>query len=258
MSLAAHVYLIWVVQPIGLSEPPRKDRPPVLALALAEFSMESVNSPASSPRPDIKGANVPRKAVRTLPPRKQPPPARKRVKPMRSRTEPVTLAPPMTEAFAFEPDGRFPLPEKASPVAAPETPQPLETVRQPTPPPSPVDKPQVKEPSPSSVPQPANLPSVRRPQGVKTAAHPQGNQKPVYPPEAIRQGLEGLVTVKVRVSATGKVLQATLHESSGHRLLDEATLRHAEQLRFTPAYEGDTPVESIYWYSARFRLVSPY
>lgn len=58
---------------------------------------------------------------------------------------------------------------------------------------------------------------------------------PSYPQAAIRERLEGEVVLSVRVSADGTVLEATVLNASGHRVLDEAAIRNVSARRF-PVY----------------------
>ena len=54
-----------------------------------------------------------------------------------------------------------------------------------------------------------------------------------YPPEAIRQGLEGEAIVMLRLGGDGGVLAAQIAKSSGYLILDEAALR---AIRATPRF----------------------
>jgi protein TonB len=63
---------------------------------------------------------------------------------------------------------------------------------------------------------------------------------PAYPQTAIRERLEGDVVLRVRVAADGTVLEATVLNASGHRVLDEAAIRNVSARRF-PVY---TPLGS--------------
>jgi len=59
--------------------------------------------------------------------------------------------------------------------------------------------------------------------------------QPRYPDRARRAGQEGTVLVAVEVLENGRCGGVRLHESSGHRLLDDAALRAATRCRFRPA-----------------------
>lgn len=70
--------------------------------------------------------------------------------------------------------------------------------------------------------------------------------QPEYPEAARRKGQEGSVVVEVRIGADGRVKEASIAESSGSPLLDEAASRHARRhWRFHPATRGAELVESI-------------
>jgi TonB family protein len=47
---------------------------------------------------------------------------------------------------------------------------------------------------------------------------------PNYPGAALRNHLEGTVTIEIRVDESGKVTDANIQKSSGHTPLDEAAL----------------------------------
>jgi periplasmic protein TonB len=52
----------------------------------------------------------------------------------------------------------------------------------------------------------------------------------LYPPEAVRQGLEGEVVVLLELGEDGRIMQAAVAGGSGYALLDEAALRAVQQL----------------------------
>ncbi|MCX7170033.1 MAG: energy transducer TonB [Proteobacteria bacterium] len=55
-----------------------------------------------------------------------------------------------------------------------------------------------------------------------------------YPPEAIARGLEGEVRLLLTLAPDGKVLDAQIVSSSGHRLLDQAAAEAAYAMRRLP------------------------
>lgn len=63
-----------------------------------------------------------------------------------------------------------------------------------------------------------------------------------YPDLLQRAGLGGVVTVWVRIDAAGTVDSVRLSGSAGYPALDEAALRVAPLMRFTPARENDVPI----------------
>lgn len=78
--------------------------------------------------------------------------------------------------------------------------------------------------------------------------------EPVYPERARRAGVEGRVTIQLRISATGEVLAAAVAESSGSASLDAAALAAAQASRFAPASAGARPVAAEASATYRFEL----
>lgn len=73
----------------------------------------------------------------------------------------------------------------------------------------------------------------------------------LYPPEALRRGLEGEVVLLLELGEGGRVLEATVASSSGHPLLDEAALRAASRLgSIAPASAGKAILLPV-----RFRIL---
>lgn len=58
-----------------------------------------------------------------------------------------------------------------------------------------------------------------------------------YPEEAKKQGVEGVVVIKVTVSDQGEVEHLEIGYSSGNESLDQAAIDSVKQWRFIPAYE---------------------
>jgi protein TonB len=80
------------------------------------------------------------------------------------------------------------------------------------------------------------------------------NPKPVYPPMSRRQGEEGKVVLRVRVSAQGTSLAVDIKQSSGFTRLDEAARAAVEKWRFVPARQGSEAVESSVLVPLNFTL----
>lgn len=89
----------------------------------------------------------------------------------------------------------------------------------------------MKEPEPEYVP----LPAVSALPSFKTKVDP------VYPDEARRAGLEGLVVLEVGIDSTGKVFDVAVVQSAGHGF-DEAAVRAMKESTFIPARRGNEPV----------------
>lgn len=80
------------------------------------------------------------------------------------------------------------------------------------------------------------------------------NPKPVYPAMSRRQGEEGKVVLRVRVSAQGASLAVEIKQSSGFTRLDEAARAAVERWRFVPARQGSEAVESTVLVPLHFSL----
>lgn len=70
------------------------------------------------------------------------------------------------------------------------------------------------------------------------------NPKPVYPPFSRRNGEEGKVFLRVKVSAEGTALEVDVKQSSGFPRLDGAAREAVTKWRFIPARRGDEAIES--------------
>ena len=81
-------------------------------------------------------------------------------------------------------------------------------------------------------------------EGVDGAARPVGGYQviPRYPESARRQGIEGTVLVKARVTERGLVDAVQVGRSSGHQDLDQAAVEAVSRWRFEPAHRGRQPV----------------
>ena len=61
-----------------------------------------------------------------------------------------------------------------------------------------------------------------------------------YPAEAIRNHWEGVVRAKLSIDAAGHVVGCTIIQSSGYKVLDEATCNILiRRPRFNPAHDGN-------------------
>jgi protein TonB len=80
------------------------------------------------------------------------------------------------------------------------------------------------------------------------------NPRPAYPPIARKLGLEGLVLLRVEVSAKGTPEKILIAQSSGAPLLDEAAMRAVQGWTFVPARRGETPIAHPVEVPIRFQL----
>lgn len=136
-----------------------------------------------------------------------------------------------------------------SPVTV-ERVDPAPVVQAPVVAPTPPSPPVVVATAPASV-TPAGKPQIASAHfDVAYLVKPQ----PAYPAMARRLGIEGLVLVRVQVSAAGVPEQVSVAQSSGTNALDEEALRAVRESRFEPARRGDTPVAHVVEVPIRFRL----
>lgn len=75
-----------------------------------------------------------------------------------------------------------------------------------------------------------------------------------YPPALRERGIEGAVTLRVRVDTQGHAADVRVMSGSGFRLFDEAALRQVRSCRFQPAMRGDAALESWVEFPVRFAL----
>lgn len=73
--------------------------------------------------------------------------------------------------------------------------------------------------------------------------HYLSNPPPEYPEIARELGQEGTVLLQVKVSASGLVLQVSVHRSSGHNTLDTAAINAVRRWKFVPANVGNVALE---------------
>lgn len=76
-----------------------------------------------------------------------------------------------------------------------------------------------------------------------------------YPPEALAQGIEATVVLRVLVDETGKVAEAVVVEDPGHGFAETAVRVVKRYFKFQPARRGDEPVATwIPAFKVRFEL----
>ena len=80
------------------------------------------------------------------------------------------------------------------------------------------------------------------------------NPAPYYPSISRRLGEQGLVLLKVQVTADGAVGSVELQTGSGSNRLDQAALEAVKKWRFTPAKRGEQAVSASVVVPVRFSL----
>ncbi|TWU56227.1 Gram-negative bacterial tonB protein [Rubripirellula reticaptiva] len=77
---------------------------------------------------------------------------------------------------------------------------------------------------------------------------------PEYPVEAVRDGLEGTVMLRLKIDSVGRVAEVKVVESSGHTTLDRAAVAAVSQWHGQPARRFGRATESVEVLPIRFRL----
>lgn len=92
--------------------------------------------------------------------------------------------------------------------------------------------------------------------GAESIASPrrERNAEPDYPAELLARGIEGLVKIRVEVSANGKATRATIEKPSGHRQFDDAAVAAVRNWQFEPALRNGRPIASTIVVPVRFRI----
>jgi protein TonB len=97
------------------------------------------------------------------------------------------------------------------------------------------------------------LPAVTAPLRTNREAKPIQTVRAVYPPLALRMGMESDVTLKIEIDTEGKVTKAEITKSGGPGF-DEEALKAVKQSRFEPAQRDGRNVSAEFIYIYRFRL----
>jgi len=80
------------------------------------------------------------------------------------------------------------------------------------------------------------------------------NEPPDYPEDARVAREQGVVMLRVRVTAGGEAATVSIQQSSGYLRLDQAALRAVRRWKFHPALAGDEAVASEVEVPVRFKL----
>ena len=77
---------------------------------------------------------------------------------------------------------------------------------------------------------------------------------PVYPRVAKEEGWQGIVILRVLVRTNGRPGEITIQKSSGHEILDKAAIEAVRKWEFTPAMDGNFPIEKYLQIPLNFGL----
>ncbi len=97
-------------------------------------------------------------------------------------------------------------------------------------------------------------PAQPKPAAPSAPVKEPSNPRTVYPELARKRGQEGIARVRCEINAAGIVTNASLAQSSGHRLLDEAALKTVRKWRFKPALSNGQAVAGNVIVPVEFRL----
>ncbi|MGI5867971.1 MAG: energy transducer TonB [Kiritimatiellia bacterium] len=172
--------------------------------------------------------------------------------------EPMLHTPPPPE-----PEPEAPPPEPEAPAAGVRGRQPP-SFAHPSPAPAPAQSPAPEPPPPATSPVGGHPVPTQSPEAAPAAEDADGAIdappaphrpiKPEYPLEAKQEQWEGDVTCSALVSKRGRVLEASVVQSSGHAILDAAALKAVRAARFSPALKRGRPVELRVRLTIAFRL----
>jgi periplasmic protein TonB len=97
------------------------------------------------------------------------------------------------------------------------------------------------------------LPVPTTPLRTNRQAKPIQTVRAVYPPLALRMGMESDVILRIEIDTEGKVIKAEITNSGGAGF-DEEALKAVKQSRFEPAQKDGKNVPAEFTYIYRFRL----
>ena len=100
----------------------------------------------------------------------------------------------------------------------------------------------------------AVVPAVRHQSSIYSPPVFLVRESPQYPAEALSEGRQGKVVVKVFISAQGKVESTQVLESSGSSVLDKAAELAARTSQFNPAAQDHQPISAEATATYRFEL----
>ena len=159
---------------------------------------------------------------------------------------------------------RFPvdMPVETSPLGALAA-APATTIKAP-----PQDTPVVAANPPSSPPIERSPTAVRPPSALSVASPPPlplgtdeqrapsfaGNRPPSYPEIARRNGWEGTVLLRLKIDASGRVLDVVVRETSGYPVLDAEAVNAVRSWKGEPARRAGHAVPTEEFLPIRFRL----
>jgi protein TonB len=167
------------------------------------------------------------------------------VKPAKNTLALEIVRPPKPEPPKIEP----PPPERTPPRAPPPI-QTAAVVPSEAPIAAPVETVAAVQPAPPAPPAPEPVKAAFGGIGYKN------NPAPDYPAQAVRQGWQGTVLLRVRVLASGTVEAVEVIKSSGKKLLDDAAIDTVQRWVFAPSTRGSAAIDGFATVPIEFKLDS--
>ncbi len=99
------------------------------------------------------------------------------------------------------------------------------------------------------------LDQTAKARGILTQVKPLHTPHPAYPRRARGQGWHGTVVLRLQISSDGTVLSSAVRNSSGFSLLDRTAIHTTKSWTFSPAKNGEFPVESVVDVPIKFDLI---
>ena len=228
---------------------PQADVPPPVKPVPKVAAIPPAPAPVPEPPPQPVVQPEPPPPVRQVQPPPEPPPP-----PPVRQVQPTPEPPPPPPVRQVEPRPEPVAPPSPVARAEPEAPavRNPEPVRPATPtPPAPVTAVAPAVPAASVRSAPAAEAPVSEPLYGADYLH---NPKPDYPLMSRRRGEEGVVLLRVFVTADGDPREVQLKEGSGHPRLDRAAQEIVQKWKFIPAKRGNQPVDAWVVVPIRFSL----
>jgi len=136
--------------------------------------------------------------------------------------------------------------------------QPMQRVQQPpviTQTRTPMSTETIIAPPPIELPPPQTIGTAGNPTPIEASLAYRDASPPPYPRDALREGIEGTVQLRVLVDETGHVLDVQIQRSSGERQLDNAAREHVlHRWSFLPAQRNGVPMRAWGVVPIMFRL----
>lgn len=145
---------------------------------------------------------------------------------------------PMKVEFVKLPEPPPPPPAPPQPPPPKKKPPPPKPPEPPKPDNKPLPTPEPPKPEPPPPPKPQEPPPPQDLPPPDKRAKPVKKPPAVYPKDALSQGTEGKVRVRLLVSGTGKVLETTVIESDPPGIFDYSALKAAKSYVFPPDENG--------------------